>query len=40
VPESDSVFYVQEVDARVRFEGKDKVVLLQNGQELPGLRMK
>jgi hypothetical protein len=27
------------VEARVRFEGNDKVVLLQNGQEMPGKRM-
>ena len=40
VAESDSVFYVKEVDARVRFEGNDKMVLLQNGQELPGKRLK
>ncbi len=40
VAESDAVFYVKEVDARVRFEGNDKVVLLQNGQELPGKRLK
>jgi D-alanyl-D-alanine carboxypeptidase len=39
VAESESVFYVKEVEARVRFEGNDKVVLLQNGQEMPGKRL-
>lgn len=40
VAESESVFYVKEVDARVRFESNDKVVLVQNGQEMPGKRLK
>ncbi|HEY0063467.1 MAG TPA: serine hydrolase [Telluria sp.] len=40
VAESDKVFYVKEVEARVRFDSNDKVVLLQNGQEMPGNRLK
>jgi len=40
VAESDTVFFVKEVQARVRFEGNDKMVLLQNGQEMPGKRLK
>ncbi|SHH43985.1 serine hydrolase [Massilia sp. CF038] len=40
VAESESVFAVSDVPAKVRFDGNDKLVLLQNGQEYPGSRLK
>lgn len=41
MPVSNTAFYVKEVDAEIRFNnGNDQLVLLQNGRELPGARLK
>lgn len=41
MPVSDSVFYIQEIDAEIRFDnGTDQMVLLQGGRKRPGKRIK
>lgn len=39
-PVSDKAFYVKELDAEVRFEGNDQIVLFQGGQSMPAKRIK
>jgi len=38
--ETESVFYIKEDDAQIRFDGTDKLVLVQAGRNMPGRRMK
>lgn len=39
VPVADNTFYVKEVDAEIRFDGKDKLVLAQGGTSMPAKRL-
>jgi hypothetical protein len=39
-PESDSVFYVKEIDGQLRIDSPDQLTLLQGGRTMPAKRMK
>ena len=38
--ESDTMFYVKEVDAQLRIDSAEQITLLQGGQAIPGKRLK
>jgi hypothetical protein len=37
---SNNAFYFKELDAEVRFDGNDQIVLFQGGQSIPAKRIK